>query len=514
MNPNEENIPNSNLDPQNEQPPQPMVNQTNLNSDPQVIQPNEQIEASLNNDQPPALNTQPVMENQTPINPIAVNPQGMDQGVSMNNNPNINQTSTLFSPDPVMNSGNSSRPKARFRVWFILGAVLALILIGLAVFWFGFWNNPNYIWSQGISDENTAYKQIISYLNSFKQNSFKSYKVSGNLKLNFGSTNYAGNISGEIANGNSQFNLNANLGVANLGLNEVSINNPGTYPDIYLKASGLSGLGSLLGSSSGLGSLSALDNQWIKIDSNTLNSLQSSTNLNLSTLTVSSFSYQGLINLLSNFESLNQEYLFNSGSTGVLVREKNLGSQIVSGNNTYEYEVGINSANLKAYLGKLIYTINSSSLSKELSSSGISASELSSVYGSLINSLNNKDNIYVWVNTSTRLIYMIRISSKNNPSEYLQFGLNYQNNSKNLPFFVQINTASTGQNYLVNLGLNINTSTNQASLSISLSSSSFKASLNLNVLPGNQNYTITAPSPAIPLQSVLAGTGFTPSVLP
>jgi len=407
----------------------------------------------------------------------------------------------------------NDRPKHKIykKLIFLVVLFLALLTCGGLVAYFGFYMNPNFIWSQGLGDMNTAYVKLINYANTESGKSYQGINLVGSFKGTSGSAHYNGSFSDLTYKTNSIINANLDTGTMNLGLNVLTIAPSGvTTPDVYFKITGLQYLSQYISPAA----TSLLNNQWIVVDHNLISDLDSSLiKTEKSTKKAPHLSWATVYSFLKSSDSINQKYLFSANPKYAILKVlKKYGFETINGNRTYHYKVGFNKTNLKNYIVAMCSAFKNSQFGNyvaQQAGGNASINNQCSQMEASTNQITPKDTIDVWMNVNSRLLYKVRISQSSNPSlNFVDIGLNYQSSHPNtIPLFINEQSVISGGKTSLSVTATLYEKLNKVDVNFNMqskSSSSFESfSGNLSISPNLKVLNIVAPANAQPIIPIL-----------
>jgi len=405
-------------------------------------------------------------------------------------------------------------PRRRFmRKRIMIPAVVILLAAILAGGYFGYYMNSSVILSQSLSRTGKGYNKLVDYFDTQSKTKYKGSTASGTYTLKAGSTSTDGSLDLKSSGANSDMTFNVGLGATRVNAEVRSIKSAsGKTPDLYLKASGIKGLGDLLGSSDQqtAAAIDSLDGKWIAVDHTLLDNLSSTD----TGTTMSLPTEAQVMDELKAFGKVNQQYVFTTDKKkSVTTVVKKYGTESVDGHKTYHYKMALNKANVKTYITAQQKALNASQLGAWIKKNDYQDT-VNDYFKSLqtsADSISNKDDFDLWADTHSRLIYKVRIPDDKNPaSNYVDVGLNYKGGSS-YPFFIGEQSKDDSNTSSGSLVATIDSKTNSLTLQVSFKSTSsgsgdpsnynFKA--NLTYKPTNNVTTISAPTGAEPLSQVL-----------
>jgi hypothetical protein len=409
---------------------------------------------------------------------------------------------------PPKKASKRSRKKLLFMV---IPVVVVLLAGSAAAYYFGYYKNASLVYSQSLSNTGKAYTSMITYLTKQQKVNYKGVTGSGSYKFKDSSFSTDGTVNFNSDGSNSDTKFNIGLAVTRVNLEIRTIKAQGdTNPDIYLNASGISGLGSLLGSPELDQTLNNLNGKWIVIDHTLLDNLQSKIAQTDASKMSSTPSEADVISELQAFGNVNNQYVFTTNKSKAVTEViKNYGLTTINGHKVFHYLVGFNKANVEQYITAQEAALKASSLGAWLASDG-ETSAIDSAYKSLETSagkINASDTINVWSDINSRLIYQVRVSSTTNPAaNFVDVGVNYKSGNS-IPFFLDAQSSDNTSSSTTSLAATVNTATNAVSLNLNISgmSSGSPESLSgsFNFTPTNNPVALTAPTGAETLSQIL-----------
>ncbi|HEX4773979.1 MAG TPA: hypothetical protein VH234_00480 [Candidatus Saccharimonadales bacterium] len=425
----------------------------------------------------------------------------------------------MFSADPpVTPAGKSGR---WFKKPLILAPVIAVLLLGSAsAYYFGYYTNSSVVLSQSLSNTGKGYSKLIDYFNQQSQVHYRGVVGQGSYTVKSGSTSTDGNFSFNSNGNNSDTNFDVGLGTTRVKA-EIRTIKPSTSstPDIYLKASGITGLGALTGSSQIDSAINQYDGKWIAVDHTLIDNLGSLSSLAATSDATTAKPPSGpnypseaqVMDELQAFGRVNQQYVFTTDKAkSVTVVLKKYGIETVNGHKAYHYTLGFNNDHVKQYLIAQHTALEASKLNnwiKQMNGEPAVDQSFKSMEDSAKN-IKSSDTFDLWADVNTRLVYKIRVndsSQKNPAANYVDIGLDYKGGSS-YPFFISgqsKDSSSTGSGSLV---ITLNSQAHSVGVKANLTSTGslpFNFNANLTFTPSNTVPTISAPAGAVPLSQVL-----------
>jgi len=385
---------------------------------------------------------------------------------------------------------------------------LLVLIVGAAAFYFGYYNNPSVIYSQGLSRTGKGYDKLINYVDQQSQAKYKSSTGEGSYKLNAGGTVVDGKLAFKGDGNNGEFSFDIGAAGTRVSVDARAIK-ASDSADLYLKASGLKGLGSLAGAPDFDAKLAQLDNNWVFIDHTLLESLNSSAEKS----TFSPPSRQQVLDELKAFGKVNQQYVFTGNKNKAVMKVvKHIGSEKLDGVKTEHYTVALRKDKVKQYFEAQQAALKASKLNDWLKANNYE-SGADSLFKELIAStdtIKDSDTFDIWINTSHRILYKVRLTDTKNTKQFVDFGLAYKGGDE-YPFFIGGSSPSGDQSTEYKLTATLNSKANSLKLGMQLNGLGLAAGslqADFTFKPGNESVTVDKPAAAKPLPQVLSDLGY------
>ena len=450
-------------------------------------------------------NPQPVTAQPEPIAPAVIG--GAFVGADVTAQPN----DKVFTPSMP---GSPKKRKFSFKSKpVIAGFVVLLIGVGFAAYYFGYKTNPSVIYSQSLKNTAKGYDKLIEYVNNESKANYKGTSGTGSFQIKSGDYSTDGKIAFKSDDKNGELSFDVGLEGTRVKFDGRLIDSQSGSQDIYVKASGLKGLGSLLGSSDLDAPLASIDDQWIVIDHTLLDSLAAS-NGTASAKEMLPPSSAQLMSAAEGFGKVNQEYLFSTDKDkAVMTVTQKHGMESVDGHNTYHYTVALQKENVKRYIDAQQAALKASKLNTWLKNNGYDEI-FDSVFASLKESadtIKSNDTFDMWSDIDTRLIYKVRFADKSNAvNNYIDVGLDYTGGD-DFPFFIAGQSKDEGSKTTAKAVMNLNTKTQSTDFSLDVKSTGYadvSFNMKVSIKPTNQAIKIEKPAGAKTLADVLSQLGY------
>jgi hypothetical protein len=430
--------------------------------------------------------------------------------------PNPSPLPVLPVPDDTSNSGQPPMPAPRRRSYKPLILILVLIFVlsgSAAAYYFGYYMNSSVILSQSLSDTGKGYNSLVDYFDSQSKASYKGSTGQGSYSIKADNFTTDGSLSFNSDGQNSDATIDIGYGTGRVKGEVRTVKAAsGTAPDVYLKASGISGLGPLLGSPELSSALNQYDGKWLQVDHTLLENLSSAANPTASlTQSENLPSRDQIADELHAFGNVSQQYVFTTNKDkSVTTVVKKYGVESVDGHKAYHYTLALDKAHVKQYISAQQAALKSSKLDAWLKKNNLE-SDVDSSFKDMQSSadkIKSSDTFDLWADVKTRLVYKIRVNdktAKNPAANYVDIGLNYKGGSS-YPFFISEQTKDSSSSTNASVVITLDSKTNSAGLKVDFKSTGNAASsgtVNFTFKPTNDVQTISAPSGAVPLSQVL-----------
>ena len=390
-------------------------------------------------------------------------------------------------------------------------AAVLVLLVGFAVYYFGYYANPAVIYSQSLKNTSKGYDKLINYADQRAKVATHGYSGSGSYQVKFSSFSTDGKISSQSGEGNGELTFDVGLAATRLNVDTRAIKSSGATPDFYVKIGGLNG-GQLAGPPNLDPEFAKLDNSWIAIDHTLIDNLNAEAGQAGSTTAPSQ---EQIVDEARASGRVNQQYLFSTAKDKAVTKVvKKYGRETVDGHKTYHYQVALQKDNVKEYILAQRDALKASKLNDWLKQNGYdkTAYDLLSETAREAKNIKSSDTYDVWMDVSHRLIYKVRFNDRHNPANsYVDLGLNYKGGN-DYPLFIagKSTNDSSGDTTGFSLTVALNTKTNDITSNFNLKtdgSDAGTATANFTLKPNTSDPKISKPDNAIPLSQVLSDLG-------
>ena len=351
-----------------------------------------------------------------------------------------------------------------------------------AAFYFGYYMNPSVIYSQSMKNTGKGYDTLINYANQQSKLDTKGYTGAGSYNIKSANFSTDGKLGFKGDGENSDLTFDIGAGTTRVSTDIRTIKSSSTTPDLYVKASGIKGLGTMFGDSALDAELAKLDNNWIVIDHTLLDNLGAGY-AQSTTTTATSPTRDQIFDEARAFGRVNQQYLYSTAKDKAVTKVvKKYGVETVDGHKAYHYKIALQKDNVKKYILAQRDALKSSTLNDWLKKNKYD----SAVYAGFNDAANStkdiksSDTYDIWADVNQRVIYKVRFSNKQNPADnYVDVGLNYKGGG-DYPFFIAGKSKASGQTTTVSFVTDINTKSNNTDLKLDVKAD------------GSDGYTITS----------------------
>lgn len=390
--------------------------------------------------------------------------------------------------------------------------MLAVIVLGLLAYKFAYLNNPSVIYSQALANTGKGYNKLIDYTDAQAKADYKGFKGDGSYSFKTSGFSSDGSISYKGDTDNSELTFDIGLAATRVKADILALKSTGNSPDVYIKASGVKGLGTFAGAPQLDAALAKEDNTWVVIDHTLFDNIGSS--LGATPAGSKPPTRDQILDEARAFGKVNQQYLFSTKKDKALFQVVDkVGKEKVDGHNTYHYTVAWQKDNIKAYVQAQEDALKASKLEDWIKANH-SEDSVKSFFDDLKKSagdIKSSQAFDLWADSDHRIIYKIRNSdSKNKAQNYTDVGLDYRGGSS-FPFFVAGQSKTGDSTSTYNLTAAINTDTNSVDFKLtgndkgSSDTSTFSAKFHLE--PTNEKVKLVKPASPKTLAQVLSDLG-------
>lgn len=458
-----------------------------------------------------------------PASTTVIPPQASSAASPTNVTPNSNPNPTPvvmvggdFAPDPgpPIEVNNPAKPvvggpnRWKSKKMLIVLAIPFLLVGGASAFYFGYYMNPNLIYSQSMSNTGKGYDKLISYIDAQSKAGKRSYTGDGKYSYKSGGFSSDGKLAFKSDSNNGV--LTFDVGASGMRVNaEIrTFKSSANTPDVYIKASGIKGLGGFSGSPEIDAAVNKLDNTWIFVDHTLIDGALNQGGNNEQ----AGPSREEIMDAARGFGRVNQEYVFTTDKDkAVTTIVKKHGTETAEGQKAYRYTISLKKENVKKYIDAQRQALKVSKMGAWLKKNNYDKD----VYRSFddakksADKIKSSDTFDIYMDVSRRIIYKVRLPDNKDPANnYADIGLDYKGGDR-YPFFVSGKSKSSDEQTTGRFSITLDTSTDAIEFKANLkgNGSTGVLSASFNYRPTTQKITIQKPAAARNLSEVLQELG-------
>jgi hypothetical protein len=412
------------------------------------------------------------------------------------------------SPTPTVSGGRGKK-----KLLTIIGLVVVLLLLAVGyVFAFYLPNKPENVWKTGLDRTGDGLNGLIT--DATEQNKLSKLttsELSGNLTFESKAYGKAtGSYSAKFDDNSADGNLSVSLpqqGDKNIDLSlKTLLETPkdSTYPDVYLKFSGINALGL----DAFIPGINQYDGTWINISSKYIES-HAAVARDLDTKSdVKTADVAGLVRAVSG---TTRDYLLTSQPDKAVLENKGFqGKETVDGIKTYRYKAAVNKDHAKAYCDALGNAVAGTDLFKKLVDESDRADSKKSFVEDCkngVNDIKSGETFDVWIDSGYKLIHKVRLYDTEDKDSYLDFGQTYKGDH-NLYLFANLHDASAKADMTSTTTFNFDDMSAQGALDVkSKEGEGYTMSLTFKLAANDKKVTIDKPANSVPVETVLHALG-------
>ncbi len=421
----------------------------------------------------------------------------------------VNTASASGAPGTPFSGGLLSRINNKKMV-FGGAAALLLIIISSSVYYFGYYMSPAVIYSQSLGHTGKGYDKLIAYID--KQTDIKAQSYTGSGSYKFKSTAFStdGKMAFKGNDKNGEFTFDVGVAGSRVSGDIRAIKTSGSNtPDLYVKGSGLEGIGSLVGSPEVDNAISKVNNTWIFIDHSLIDTVANAAGAQTK---VSGPTREDIFDEARAFGKVNQDYVFSTKKDkAVTTVLKKYGIEKVAGHKTYHYQIVLDKTNTKKYIDAQEAALKASKLGAWIKKNHYDSTAYSGFADmkKSVDRLSPADNSFdVWMDVGTRIVYKVRINdtkAKNPAQNYVDIGLDYKGGDS-FPFFIAGKTNDSGFTSDFQLVSTLNAKTHVSDFTLDFKtggSDSTTSTVKFTFQPSPTPIKIGKPAGAKPLSQIL-----------
>lgn len=392
----------------------------------------------------------------------------------------------------------STKKRRLKRLVLPITLVLVVLLGGSAAAYFGYVvpNKPENLWASALKNTGKGYHRLVSYQEQHKND--KGGDIKGNYAVD-GSAKSDGKLEASWYDGSGLAKLDLGLGTTRATFEGRLIKSASKNPDLYFNVGGIKGLGAQMGSAATEQLISKINNQWVVIDHTLLDNLEKQLGQNGSSkISLTADDYIQIFNKLG--EAFDAHVFTDQPNQAAFVIKQKIGKETRNGRVVYHYKATVDKQQLKALVTMLKTKLDETKL-KQLNN-GKSVLENLNV-DSLVKDIDsidtNKAVADAWVDTQTKVFQAVRITSADQPGEYVEFGTPYTGGDV-MPFVVKVASMSGD----LTMKVNFNPKAAKSTVTVEAKSeTNLTFNLSLEAGPRSTPVTVDKPAAAKPLAEVL-----------
>jgi hypothetical protein len=431
--------------------------------------------------------------------------------------PSIPPNATVLQPqptDPAFPAGDGNRgPNKK-----LIGAVAAVLvlLIGGAIWYFGYFMNPSTIYSQSLGNTGKGYDKLVDYVDKQEKQAERGYTGSGTYKAKFGDFSTDGKVGLKGDSDNSELTFDVGLGVTRVNADIRTLKSAGDTPDIYVKVDDIKGLGTVLGVPELDANLAKIDGSWIVIDHTFTDNL---TGIATAQAQSDKAKMEGptraqLLDEARAFGKVNQQYLFSTNKDRAVTKVvKKYGTETVDGHKTYHYAVSLQKDNVKKYILAQSDALKASKLNDWLKKNKYDKDVYDGFKDAADSTkdIDTKATYDIWMDVSHRVVYKVRLDDdgKTAADNYVDIGMDYKGGDV-FPFFISGKTKSEGDTVTFKFVTTLDTKSGKTNFKLDVKSTGSDAgnlTANFDFRSASGGVKIAKPAGAKPLSQVLTELG-------
>jgi hypothetical protein len=423
----------------------------------------------------PRLQTEDVPTSVAPFGAVAESADKHSENISgmpttSDSSPVVGAVVSVGSGDGVLVPALANKPK-RGKHNLLIAVVSALLLIGLCsgyVFAYYIPNRPGNVWNAALVNTGKAYDTMTQYATATAK-SVKGVDIQGSYKIK-GAIVSDGTFTGKSLGSEGQFNGSISGAGLKINYDVRSLKSTGDTPDLYLKVSGIQGLGDLFGSGDPtlVQALSGLDNQWYVVD-HTLTEQIASSSAGSGSNATTAYSAKNFDSLMKAVGEPSKTYLFtDKADKAVFVNKSIVGAEKRDGRSVYHYKAGVDKTHLKTYLKALCTGLEKDTLGKQLLENQLVTTNCDD-FAKRADSIDATQTADVWVDKGTKLVNAVRFTDKNQSANFTEISQNYQGGVE-YPFGLKFQTKVGDSTTVASLAGSLNSQTNTLKVSGTLDS--------------------------------------------
>lgn len=406
-------------------------------------------------------------------------------------------TEAVPAPPAAANTPKRRQPSRR-----VLAGITAVgVLLAGVGFYFGYYTNPSTIYSQGLTNTGKGYDKLIDYSEEQAKQDYKGYAVDGSYSFDQEGGDADGSFSAKAYGQDGEYKIDLGVSGVRIDAEVRTIASKASTPDMYVKANGLNGIGSLLGSAQLDTALAGMNDQWMFIDHTLFDSLTKAASGGAEEPKVPSEAE--IIDFLRAFGAVNKEYVYTTDADKAVLRVvQKKGKESFNNRTAYRYKVGFNNDNVQKYVAAQKQALLKSKLGAWIKKNGYEK-QVSQAFDDARKDaadIKSTTNFDLWIDTQRRITYKVRIpEGAKADKNYVDLGLDYTG-GESYPFFMAVKSDGADFKLVAALNSKDGSLSLDANLKDSGSAGTFK--LKLDAQPSNDKVAVAKPESAKTLAQV------------
>jgi hypothetical protein len=379
----------------------------------------------------------------------------------------------------------------------IIGLIAALIMMVIgSVYVFAIYipNQPENVWNTGMTRSGDVIQQLVDESTTEERiKKFEKSEVLANLEYKEGLSSVNVGLTTKNDNNQTETKLKAK---ANIDGQEIALtseiltdlNEGKSFPDIYFKIAGIQDAGLDLF----LPEIGKYENEWIYVSSEYLEQLLP---VELPTDGAEEgsldFAAQDVVNAGKIFVDTANEYIFTAEPDKAVIENRGFtGKEDDELGATYRYVAGINQENAKKFCNALVDNMLASESVRKIAGNPDESkikeyADSAKSDCSQESEADNDETFDIWIDAKSKIIRKIRVYSDDAKKQYVEIGQKFEGGDE-IPFYLI--TSENGENYTATITLNTKTGSIKGELS------GADLSANIELSPLEEDLNITPPT--------------------
>ncbi|CAN5639456.1 hypothetical protein BH23PAT2_BH23PAT2_03540 [soil metagenome] len=425
---------------------------------------------------------------------------------------------TVDSSAPVAGqtpAGGKKHPKKKL---LIIGGVVALTLIAVAGFVFGYYipNQPDNVYSTGLDRTGEVLQELI--LEATEEDALEAFSQS-EVTMSAVVTAEGNEINGTFTSKLNDVSSDSQLGISVASdtpdqdmdialsiLTDLQADN--RFPDVFLRFSGYRGLG-LEGFVPGI---DAYDGKWIAITADYIEE-NFGEYIDEEVETDGDITHEDITELATVTTDVTNRYIFTSDPENAVFENREfVGEEQLDDVTAYRYVVGLNIANAKKYCAEISeQVINTQAYKKML---GLSDEDVTDAVAEARESceedveISQDDTTFdMWIDKKYKLIHKVRVYEQETRDNYIEIGQNYTGGN-NLSIFALYHNEEDNLDWTFEASTNPETSVTSGSSKLTKNGENpVDMDITFEIKPYSGDINVERPTDVLDVQDVLEALG-------